>query len=123
MSVTAGAITNIIANLFLIAMFNAYGSAVATVISELITTLVQLYFIRNTISRRKLLYSSLYYFIDGCIMFLIVLYFSNKVKISFVSLAVEVLPGAFIYILLLCVFQAPIIKQAKELLSHPRKSD
>lgn len=66
LSVTAGAITNIIANLFLIAMFNAYGSAVATVISELITTLVQLYFIRNTISRRKLLYSSLYYFIDGC---------------------------------------------------------
>ena len=46
-SVTIGAVINIIANLFLIALWGARGATVATDISELTVTAVQLYYIRR----------------------------------------------------------------------------
>ena len=64
-SVTLGAVINIIANLFLIALWGARGATVATDISELTVTAVQLYYIRNTISRRRLFSSVWKYLISG----------------------------------------------------------
>lgn len=114
-SVTAGAVTNIILNLFLISIYKASGAAIATVISELVTTVVQLHYICDSISRKRLLYSSLYYLINGFLMFVVVTWYSSRETMNFENLFIEVLLGAFVYISLLFLFKAPIINQAKHL--------
>ena len=115
LSVSAGALTNVLANFILIALFGAIGAAVATVISEIVTTSMQLHYINKTISRRKLLRSSMYYLIDGLIMFVVVQFYSNKFSTNLINLSIEVCIGTFIYILFLLIFNAPILKQAKKL--------
>lgn len=52
-SVTVGAVINVIANLFLIALWGARGATLATDISEFAVAAVQLVYIRQTISRRN----------------------------------------------------------------------
>ena len=49
-SVCIGAVANFVMNMILIPQLYSYGAAIASVISEVIITAVQLYFIRNELS-------------------------------------------------------------------------
>lgn len=114
-SVTIGAIVNIIANLFLISWYGAIGAAVATVISELFVTVVQLFYIRGTIKRRKLFSSVWRYLLSGFFMYLVVSRIDQIIKMTVVNLILQVGLGAIIYIIGLFITRAPILEQAKVL--------
>ena len=117
LSVTAGAVVNIIGNLFLIEPYSANGAAIATVISEFAVTAVQLYFVRTTISRRMLFKDIWRYLISGVIMYFVVVRLNEIMTMNIINLAVQVLIGAVIYLLCIIVFKAPIIKRAKQILA------
>ncbi len=119
-SVSIGAVVNIVANTFLIALFAAKGAALATDISEFAVTAVQLFYIRNTISRRKLFSSIWKYLICGLIMFVVVYRLSRLISMSVPNLIVEVLVGAVIYIVGVIIIHAPVVDQAIELISKRR---
>lgn len=114
-SVTFGAVINIICNLFLIAAWGSKGASLATDISELTVTCVQLYFIRTTISRRKLFGATWKYLISGFIMFLVVYRLALMIHMSIPNLCVEVISGAIVYVLCLLTLKAPILNQASDL--------
>lgn len=114
-SVATGAIVNIIANFFLIALFAAKGAALATDISEFAVTAVQLFYIRTTISRRKLFNSTWKYLLCGFIMFIVVYRLSHLINMSVSNLIVEVLVGATVYIISVVIVHAPIVSQATKL--------
>lgn len=116
-SVTIGAVVNIVANLFLIAVYNANGAAIATVISELVITAVQLYFIRNTIRRRRLFSALWRYLLAGLLMYVVVLRIDQIMKMSVINLIIQVVIGMIVYGVCLFLFKAPIIGQAKTFLS------
>jgi O-antigen/teichoic acid export membrane protein len=117
-SVTAGAISNIVFNLFLIQRFGANGAALATVLSELLVTAVQLMFIRNTIRRRQLFSSVWKYLVAGFVMFVVVYRFNQMMRMSIPNLLVQVVIGALVYCTGVFLLRAPIIKQAIQLLKH-----
>lgn len=110
-SVTVGAVVNIILNLFFIAAWGAKGAALVTDISEFMVTAVQLYYIRNTIKRRKLFSDTWRYMISGLLMFVVVYRISNTIHMSLPNLAIEIVAGALIYFASLVLFKAPILHQ------------
>lgn len=119
-SVTCGAIVNVIANALLIIPFSGQGAAVATTISEFFVTAAQLVLIRSTIKRRKLFIHIWKYFVPGAIMYVVVLRLDQIMNMNVVNLAVQVVVGALVYGCGLLVLKAPIVAQAKEML---KKSD
>ncbi|MCC4328501.1 flippase [Limosilactobacillus reuteri] len=117
-SVTVGAVINVITNLFLIALWGARGATLATDISEFAVAAVQLIYIRQTISRRKLFGQIWKYLVGGVIMFIIVYRLAMIMNMTIPNLAIEVIIGAIVYILCIFVLRAPIVNQALELINE-----
>lgn len=111
-SVTVGAVINVIANLFLIALWGARGATLATDISEFAVAAVQLVYIRQTISRRKLFGQIWKYLLSGGIMFIITYRLAMIMNMTIPNLAIEVIIGAVIYIIGIFILRAPVINQA-----------
>ena len=119
-SVTIGAVANIILNLFLIEAYGANGAALASAISEFIVTAVQLYFIRNTIRRRELFGNMWKYLLSGGLMFIVVYRVNSLVKMNFGNLIMQILVGTVVYMVGLVITKAPILDQAKEMILRRR---
>lgn len=122
-SVTCGAVINIIANLFLIYLWGAKGATIATDISEFAVTSIQLFYIRNTISRRRLMSSVWKYMLAGLVMFIIVYRIAGVIKMNAVNLVLEVIVGALVYVIGVVLLRAPIVFQAKELIAQRMNHD
>lgn len=116
-SVTVGAVINVIANLFLIALWGARGATLATDISEFAVAAVQLVYIRQTISRRKLFGQMWKYLLSGGIMFIITYRLAMIMSMTIPNLAIEVIIGAVIYIIGIFILRAPVINQAIALIN------
>lgn len=115
-SVTIGAVSNAILNLFLIKEWGANGAALATVLSELLITVSQLWMIRNTISRRKLFRETWKYLLCGMVMFIVVNRICSVINMTVANLILEVVVGAIIYLLGLILTKASILDEAQKLL-------
>ncbi len=120
-SVTVGAVVNVIANLFLIALWGAKGATIATDISELTVTAIQLFYIRGTIERRRLFKNSWKYIISGGLMFIVVYRLALIINMTVINLAIEVLVGMIVYLLGIILLKAPIVDQAIDLIQKRRK--
>lgn len=120
-SVTLGAVVNIIANLFFIALWGAKGASLATVISEATVTIAQLMYIRGTIRRRQLFKNTWKYILSGMLMFIIVYRLASVIKMTIANLVLEVVLGAVVYVLGLFLLHAPIIQQALTLINSRNK--
>jgi O-antigen/teichoic acid export membrane protein len=120
-SVTLGAVVNIIANLFFIALWGAKGASLATVISEATVTIAQLMYIRGTIRRRQLFKNTWKYILSGMLMFIIVYRLASVIKMTIANLVLEVVLGAMVYVLGLFLLHAPIIQQALTLINSRNK--
>ena len=95
----------------------------ATVISEFVVSAVQLFYIRNTISRRKLFDSIWKYIVAGLFMFVVVYRIAIMIRMNVINLALEVIVGAVIYLIAIILLKAPITKQAKSLIEQRFKRD
>ena len=116
-SVTVGAVINVITNLFLIALWGARGATLATDISEFAVAAVQLVYIRQTISSRKLFGQMWKYLLSGGIMFIITYRLAMIMNMTIPNLAIEVIIGAVIYIIGIFILRAPVINQAIALIN------
>ncbi len=115
-SVSVGAVSNIIFNLFLIRSFGVDGAAMSTVLSEFLVSAIQLFFVRTTISRRTLFKSVWKYLLSGLVMFIVVFRFNGIMKMSIPNLIVQVLIGMVIYAAGVFLLKAPIVRQAQKIL-------
>ena len=115
-SVTIGAVVNIVANIFLISLYGANGAAIATVISEFAVTAVQLFYIKGTIRRRALFAPIWRYLLSGLFMYIIVSRINLIMSMTIINLALQVALGIFVYVICLFMLKAPILKQAKALI-------
>ncbi len=122
-SVTVGAVVNIIANLFLISKYGANGASVATVISEFSVTAVQLWYIRGTIRRRQLFAPIWRYLLSGFFMYLVISRINNIINMTIANLILQIALGALIYIICIIALRAPIVKQATNLLKGRKNND
>ena len=121
-SVTIGAVVNVITNFLFIAKWGANGAALATSISEFSVTAVQLMYIKSTIRRRQLFSTFWKYLLSGLFMFFIVNRLANIIKMNIGNLVLEVVLGIMVYMLCLFILHAPIIAQAQALVTKYRKN-
>lgn len=116
-SVTIGAIINVIANFHFIKTHGVNGAAFVTVLSELSILIVQLMFIHGTIKRRQLFTALWKYLLAGIIMYLVVSRLNLIMKMNLANLAFQILAGTIIYIITLSILKTPIIEQAQIILT------
>lgn len=117
-SVTIGAITNIVLNIPLIIIWGVRGAAIATLVSELVVTLYQLFVVRKQLTMWKLFRNFSKYLIAGILMFVVVYCLNIQMKIGVGSIAGQVLEGGLIYAGLLLILQPSLITDVKYILKH-----
>ena len=115
-SVTIGAVSNVIFNLFLIEGWGANGAAVATVLSEFLVSATQIAMIRGTIKRRKLFQEQWKYFLCGFLMYLVVNRICLVINMTVANLCLEVIVGMIVYFLGLLLTKASILAEAGKLI-------
>lgn len=114
-SVIIGAVVNIIVNIPLILLWGAMGATIATVLSEISVTGYQLYVLRNQVDYKKLFKDTWKYLISGVVMFIVIYLLDGILSDSWLMLVLEVILGIGIYIGLLFITKAKILKDAKKM--------
>lgn len=107
-SVVAGAGINFVLNLLLIKKFYSAGSAVATVIAEVMVTFIQFYLVRKDIKIMKLYKNLIRYNISGLAMFILVVVIGHFLDASYKTTIIQVLCGILIYIGMLFLLKSDI---------------
>ena len=116
MSVTTGAIINIILNIPLIRMWGLNGAMWSTVLSETGVTLYQLYAVRDYLDYKALFKSSWKYLISGVVMFILVFSMNRNLSNSWIMIGMEILIGICVYTGMVILLKAPVVNQAKDLI-------
>ena len=112
LSVTIGAVVNVVVNLILIARYQVVGAALTTSISEAVVFLIQLGLISTQVQISKLFQGTYKYLLAGLIMYLAVSRLDSIMKMTLTNLAAQVILGAGLYLTALIIFKAPIIDRA-----------
>lgn len=107
-SVTVGAIINVILNFILIPKYKAIGTCVATVIAEFAVTLVQYLYLRNIIEMRSLLKGIVKQGAAAIIMFIIVRFIGSYSGAKVVTTIIQGTVGGIIYVLILSLLNEEI---------------
>jgi O-antigen/teichoic acid export membrane protein len=111
-SVIIGAIINLIANIPLIFIWGASGTAIATVVSEATVTGYQLFIIRGQIKYHELFKDFYKYLLAGVVMFSLTFLINRNSSCSWFSLIIEIFFGIIVYISLLIILRANIMHEA-----------
>lgn len=115
-SVTIGAVVNMLLNFPLIYYWGLDGAVISTVISEAAVTLYQLIIVRNLFDLKKLFNANWKYLIVGIIMFTIVYSMNICLPASWGMIGLEIVTGIFLYIVGIIILRAPVIITLQEFL-------
>lgn len=116
LSVTFGAVLNIIINFALIPLLGVIGATVATVISEFAVTAYQYLSIRKEFSSSDLFGGLWKYFISGLLMFVVVFWMNQSFKMTIIQLILQIILGILIYTLSNILLKTQLWLMASELL-------
>lgn len=115
-SITIGAIVNIILNFPLIFFGGLNGAMLSTVISEASVTFYQFTVVRKDLNFKKLFKGNWKYLVAGITMFVPVFWLNNNMHASWAWILIEVILGTIIYCVVLLILKAPIVGQAKKMM-------
>lgn len=115
-SVCIGAVANLILNLIFIPFFFSYGAAIASVISELLITIIQLWYVRNELSIKKILSLSLKYLFASLVMLAVLIGLNLIFPVGILYTITMVAIGGAIYVLLLFIMKDSMIMEGKEMI-------
>lgn len=105
-AVTIGAISNVIFNFIFIKLCNsATGAAIASVISEIIILLVEIWYTRNEIDMKDIISSFPKYFIAAIMMTISILIIENYLTVSAINTFISIAVGVLIYFIFLIILK------------------
>lgn len=107
-SVTFGAIVNILCNIPLILLLGVRGAMLATLISETCVTGYQLFVTRHQLAFKPLIGGWGKYLLSGAIMFGVIYYLNRSMQASFKNLLLQIGIGSIIYLMMLLLTRPPI---------------
>lgn len=108
-SVTFGALANLIFNIVLIPKLGVLGTAISTVIAEVLVTLIQIYYVKLDLKISKLMKSLIKYIFSGTVMFIVVLLMNSYMNFSIVTLFVQIITGVIVYLFSNIVLKSSMI--------------
>ena len=125
-SVTTGAIVNLILNLLLIKSFKSVGASISTVIAEFAVTGVQFYLVRDQIKIKDVFKISYKYIIASVIMFIISICVGSLITNNLLSILIQVVVSIVVYFGILIIMKDKFLNEIIEvfkskLLSKRRK--
>ncbi|MGG7178108.1 flippase [Clostridium paraputrificum] len=104
-SVTIGAIVNILLNFLLIVRFKSIGTTVSSVAAEITVTIIQLYMLRDFIEMRKILKTIYKPLIGSILMFLVIAVIGIILPIGIIYTIIEVGIGLGVYIFTMIILK------------------
>jgi O-antigen/teichoic acid export membrane protein len=107
-SVTIGAIINLILNFILIPYYKALGACIATVIAEFCVTLVQFISLRKNIKKKIILKSIVKYILSATVMFIVVRFIGAYIGAKIITTIIQGVLGAIIYVVILVLLKEEI---------------
>ena len=122
-SVTLGAIVNVILNAILINIWKSIGASIATVIAECTVTGIQFYLVRKEISVIEVLKIAKNYFIASLIMFVISIAIGRFIENNVLSIMIQVICGGIVYFIVLIIMKDKIVKEAIDVIKNKLKSN
>lgn len=111
-SVTVGAVINLILNLMILKYLGSVGACISTIIAEFAVTGVQLYFIRRFINIKQLIASSLIFLPPSILMYFLVSYIGGRMEATMVTNLVQVMCGVIGYLVMVEVSYRLIYKMS-----------
>lgn len=108
-SVICGLIVNFILNLIMIPLYGSMGSMIASVFSEFVITIVQLYFLKDIIEIKMILKTLKKPLIGSIGMSIIVYLLTITFSIGIISTFIEVVIGGIIYLIIMLLLKEEII--------------
>lgn len=99
-SVWLGAIVNVIVNLLLVPSMGAMGAVIGTIIAEAIVVIYQTIAVWNELPILDYIKKGIYYFFAGIAMFLVIRVIGNKMQISILTVIVQIIVGALVYLVI-----------------------
>ncbi|WP_047999288.1 polysaccharide biosynthesis C-terminal domain-containing protein [Lactiplantibacillus herbarum] len=118
LSVTIGAVVNVLCNIPLILLWGVQGAMLATLISEICVTGYQLIVTRHDLQVRQLFAGSHKYLGAGIIMFIVVYHLNVNMATSYPNLILQIVLGSLIYIGCLMLLQPPVLNSIAQLKSR-----
>lgn len=109
LSMFVSSIINIILNFLLIPQFLSMGAVFASVVAEICSAAMHIYFIKNTINLKNLFKIFFKYLILGLIMCIVVVQISYILESNILTTFIEIFFGALIYLILLIIVKDRII--------------
>ena len=103
--VISGAFINVVLNLFLIYNYESLGAAIASVIAELAIFIVFIFYTKDILSFKSILKKAIKPLIASLLMGISVFCISYFLKINILSLVIEIIVGAIIYILFMIILR------------------
>lgn len=103
-SLLYGAVVNILINILLIPKIGAMGAVIGTIVAELVLCCYQTWIARNYLHIREYLINAGILFLIGSVMYMILILIASFLPISLLTLIIEIIAGAFIYISLLILY-------------------
>lgn len=103
-SVFLGAFLNLIINLFLIPKYGAFGAVIGTIFAEATVALYQTFIVRKELPIKKYFKNSIYFFITGTIMFVIVRFIGYKLGESIFTICIEMIVGGMVYFIFTLIY-------------------
>ncbi|WGI18795.1 flippase [Latilactobacillus sakei] len=113
-SVTVGAVVNIILNIPLIMLLGTSGAMIATVVSEFSVMSYQIYIVREELDLSKMMSETWKYLLSGMMMFIVILTMNLKLRFSMIQLVIQVLVGMIVYCGLLWITKPKILEYIKK---------
>lgn len=113
-----GAIINIFLNLLLIPRYNQNGAAVASVISELIVTIMSYIYVTKHIRVRISISNIITSFVGGMIIGIIIILSKRYIHNTIIALLMSGLFGFSLYIIIEYLFKNPALKMITEMLKR-----
>lgn len=113
-TITLGLVINFFLNYILITYYDSVGASIATVVSELIVVIAQLYVIRKDIKTKEVLKLSIPYIFASLIMFAITMIEGFVLETSTTTLIIQIISGGLVYVLMLWILKDEFLKMFLE---------
>lgn len=107
--IITGSIVNLILNCILIPRYKSYGAAAASVVAELVITILYIRFCDGFITVRQIAYISWKRIIAGFIMFICILSIGERINESSLAVVLEIIIGSLLYFAVLIALNDDII--------------
>ncbi len=107
-SILAGVIVNFILNYIMIHLWNSIGACIATVLSQIVVNVLQIYYVRNEINVKDMINLSYKYLISSIIMFAFCMAVT-LISSGMICVIIQIMLGIVVYFTMLILFKDEFI--------------